>query len=968
MRRPKPTQSRRQGKSSRTNSTAGRNAVSVSPPSYGVDFVDSGESATATVAPPVQLPTAEGLENLPAAQPIQAKSAHGAISSVGGVAGAPAENNTGLPDGLKSGLESLAGFDLSDVRVHYDSPKPAQLNALAYTQGQEIHVGPRQERHLAHEAWHVVQQMQGRVQPTIQTKRVAINDDARLEREADVMGAKAAQLKSAATPRPARNGRASRNAGKSPQAPLVQLKTARGNETYRSNDAAFVQGNDIIGSSHEGTDQSWIHGKNGKVVKKLETWAGPSMLRGLRVTLNTGERRLFGYEDIKGDKYECFELQSGEAITECTIWGNGAGTRCGAFKLKTDKGNEFHPKMTKWGLKTAYPMKVGSGILVGLSGSFDPDVAALGFHFFDDIAHSESGDLTFKPLCPPSNKPFLIGDMIMDNLQGPTDQTFTFNASEQIQAEKSFTFSAGAELSMFRSVSVSLPGAVSLSAESSTTASFGYGKTSTSTETRTLAINQTITVPPGYKEQLLWKTDVATKTEEFTGDVTITLKKGGTFTIPIEGVAKDVSVSEGSVTIRVLKKADAVIERYEAFNIPYDPAEQAEPVTSDPSPAPAQAPEPEGELETYSSTDPAFVQNPLVGGREATYAEWIHGKKGHLVEKLETWAGPSQIRGMRVTLTNGESKLFGYSDISGDKHETFKLAAGEAITALSIWGNGAGTRCGAFRIRTNRNQDFFPSMTSWDRKTEYRKDVGSGLLCGVRGRFSPDVTSLAFVFLKPVRTSWYSDYQFPNLATGVPRILDRKDFNVDNIHSPTNFTLDLPYSKEFEQSTSTTISTGLEHSMSLSVEAGIKGVADVSSGASVTARVGSEWVNTTTKTVTREYQGSVEVPPGYHVRVTATISETKKDLRYSSRLNVILESGERFSYPVNGTYKEAVVGHIHFKYVILDQDDQIIEAAETDDDRRTPLGVTKLLEKLFPERLASQEEEAPDGGGQPTAE
>jgi hypothetical protein len=101
-------------------------------------------------------------------------------------------NNTGLPDNLKSGIESLSGLPMDSVRVHYNSSQPAQLNALAYAQGTDIHVAPGQEQHLPHEAWHVVQQAQGRVQPTMQMKEgVPINDDRGLEHEADVMGAKA---------------------------------------------------------------------------------------------------------------------------------------------------------------------------------------------------------------------------------------------------------------------------------------------------------------------------------------------------------------------------------------------------------------------------------------------------------------------------------------------------------------------------------------------------------------------------------------------------------------------------------------------------------------------------------------------------------------------------------------------------------------------------------------------------------
>lgn len=105
------------------------------------------------------------------------------------------ENNTGLPDQLKTGVESLSGMSMDHVKVHYNSASPAQLNAHAYAQGSEIHVAPGQEKHLPHEAWHVVQQAQGRVKPTMQMKMgVQINDDQGLEQEADVMGEKAMSL------------------------------------------------------------------------------------------------------------------------------------------------------------------------------------------------------------------------------------------------------------------------------------------------------------------------------------------------------------------------------------------------------------------------------------------------------------------------------------------------------------------------------------------------------------------------------------------------------------------------------------------------------------------------------------------------------------------------------------------------------------------------------------------------------
>lgn len=97
-------------------------------------------------------------------------------------------NNTGLPDDLKTGMENLSGMGLDHVKVHYNSPKPAAMQAHAYAQGGEIHLASGQEQHLPHELGHVVQQMQGRVQPTTSVGGMQVNDNPGLEYEATAMG------------------------------------------------------------------------------------------------------------------------------------------------------------------------------------------------------------------------------------------------------------------------------------------------------------------------------------------------------------------------------------------------------------------------------------------------------------------------------------------------------------------------------------------------------------------------------------------------------------------------------------------------------------------------------------------------------------------------------------------------------------------------------------------------------------
>jgi hypothetical protein len=107
-------------------------------------------------------------------------------------------NKTGLPDELKAEMEAGLGNDFSDVRVHPASPKAGEVNALAYTQGGDIHIAPGRfqpqaaqgRQLLAHELAHVVQQRQGRVAPTGEVSGMPLNDDPMLEKEADDVAAK----------------------------------------------------------------------------------------------------------------------------------------------------------------------------------------------------------------------------------------------------------------------------------------------------------------------------------------------------------------------------------------------------------------------------------------------------------------------------------------------------------------------------------------------------------------------------------------------------------------------------------------------------------------------------------------------------------------------------------------------------------------------------------------------------------
>lgn len=109
-----------------------------------------------------------------------------------------------LPDAVRTKMEQAFRTDFSNVRI-FEGLDATEIGALAFTKGTDIFFAPGRyqpetkqgQELLGHELAHVVQQSDGRVQATMQAKGVAINDDAGLEHEADVLGARAANGDSA---------------------------------------------------------------------------------------------------------------------------------------------------------------------------------------------------------------------------------------------------------------------------------------------------------------------------------------------------------------------------------------------------------------------------------------------------------------------------------------------------------------------------------------------------------------------------------------------------------------------------------------------------------------------------------------------------------------------------------------------------------------------------------------------------
>lgn len=171
--------------------------------------------------------------------------------------------STALPQDVQTKMESSMGHDFSNVDIHENSGKASGIGAKAYAQGNEVHFAPGQfnpesekgQELIGHELAHVVQQREGKVEPTKKMgKGMSVNDDPALENEADMMGAKAAKGMAGSS------GDSSGNTNVS--TPVVQgfFEEDRAGETWSQSD-------DMSLAVKQGYPNHELYAKKGKVAE-----------------------------------------------------------------------------------------------------------------------------------------------------------------------------------------------------------------------------------------------------------------------------------------------------------------------------------------------------------------------------------------------------------------------------------------------------------------------------------------------------------------------------------------------------------------------------------------------------------------------------------------------------------------------------------------------------------------------------
>ncbi|XP_065134515.1 aerolysin-like protein [Paramisgurnus dabryanus] len=297
-----------------------------------------------------------------------------------------------------------------------------------------------------------------------------------------------------------------------------------------------------------GNPFSFTGESNGASLEKIWVWVVDSRVKAVRAWLTDGSDKTFGNPD---GSYHEYTFQPGELITSLSLWGNGMGTRLGAIKFKTNRGGEFFAKMTSWGLKTEYPMNVGSGFCLGIQGNCGSDIDNMGFVFLNKVQSILLTNVKYPTLSEMT--PQVVVEEITSSSyknETSTSQEQTIESSKKITKTCSWSNTTSVSATFSMEVTAGILG----TAEVTTGFSFTVGTENTyskeETEERTETKSFKIVIPPQKKVDVLVTIGRCSFDVPYTGTMKVTTNDGAVLTYETRGQHKGVTYTEIRVSTK----------------------------------------------------------------------------------------------------------------------------------------------------------------------------------------------------------------------------------------------------------------------------------------------------------------------------------------------------------------------------------------------------------------------------------
>ncbi|XP_073690502.1 aerolysin-like protein [Garra rufa] len=285
---------------------------------------------------------------------------------------------------------------------------------------------------------------------------------------------------------------------------------------------------------------------NGASLQRMWVWVGPSKVKAVRAWLSDGRSETFGRP--AGD-YEEFEFQPGERITTLSLWGNGMGTRLGGIKFKTNRGKSFFVKMTSWGLKTEYPIDVGSGFCLGLVGRCECDIDCMGF--FSEVQLVVVCDICYPTLSE------MIPQVAVEEIKSVTFKNETsvgqqqkVKSSKEIITSNSWSVKENISSTFSVEVKAGIPGIAELSTGFSIIVGTENTYSCEYTTKKTETLCTTVDVPPGKKVDVSIIIGRCSFDLPYTGTVKMTCSDGSVYSFQTQGQYKGITYTDLKVNTK----------------------------------------------------------------------------------------------------------------------------------------------------------------------------------------------------------------------------------------------------------------------------------------------------------------------------------------------------------------------------------------------------------------------------------
>ncbi|QND46198.1 hypothetical protein HB780_11105 (plasmid) [Rhizobium lusitanum] len=297
--------------------------------------------------------------------------------------------------------------------------------------------------------------------------------------------------------------------------------------------------------------------------------------------------------------------------------------------------------------------------------------------------------------------------------------------------------------------------------------------------------------------------------------------------------------------------------------------------------------------------DPAQYCAPLriIGGDGGDPFDYNLVMKGGALKEISAWVDGSVVR--QIYLLFSDDTSFTQGTASDAPDQTYSFAQEETISALSLWGDGVGTRLGRIRFTTSSGGRFDSGGST---STEYHIDVGSGICVGATGRSGLDIDNLGFYFQRPFTAMTLDDVTYSNL-NGQPCNPDRlsKETYTNNGTDEKQYT----FSGSISVTDTSTWTTGQTFSLggSIGLTVGVPTIGEVNS--TFTWEVGTSSEQSFSESSTHEMSWNYSGTLASHASITllAVTYTGQADLPFTGTVHIVFTDGTTLEYPVSGTYE-----------------------------------------------------------------